>query len=772
MKIGTPSVALGTPRAVTALVVTALLGAGGFLPQFGGPGYEAALFAGVVLPSAAAISAAFEVATSFCSAERAPLEPANALNRNLASSALFAAIGFALVLLHGARVGFCDPSEGLWLFLLGPSCGAVMGALWGTLVGYAAARVKRRWLRRVTAVLLALAGPLGGIVISLIRFYTSPMVFAFDPFFGYFSGPLYDTVIDPFLTLVTYRIGSTATLVFALVVAQHVTLDDAGRLRLRWLERPGLFCLGLGALAGSLAHIAYGPELGHYSTTRSIEAALGRKSSGQRCDVVYSSGILERDLHLFLRECDGHVVQLERYFGVRGPERIKVFLFASDGEKGRLMGASRTYIAKPWREEVYLQQSIYPHPVLRHELAHIIAGRFGQGPFKVAGPLGGWIPDPGRIEGIAVAAAPDEDDELSSLEWTAAMQRLELLPKLEQIFRLGFLGQPSSRAYTVAGSFVRWFAEQFGMEKLRAWYGGAKLQSLTGGKDLAALEREFVAYLAALPLPEKALETARTRFDRPAFFARPCPRIVDRLYGRAEQRQSVGDWKEATELYREALRLDAHHTGARFGLAYCAKRRGDAAEALRRFLELSTAKELSKLEQASALEAAGDLKYARREIEAAEQYYAAASRVVFDEGRARTLDVKRWAKEGLAYEAVATLLVGDSELGASWDVAAPLLGIWGEREPEQGVSSYLIGRNLMLRGRYLEAARHLDTALARALPLASVRREALRNRLTVACALRDRPRAQSVLDELLALPELSQSQRDGLASFGERCLAP
>jgi tetratricopeptide (TPR) repeat protein len=765
VRLGTPGLVLGTPRGATALVVTLLLGAGGFLPQFGGPGYEAALLGGVVLPSASAICAALTVAAK-------PSAPSRALFDHLASAALFAGIGFLLLLLHGLRVGFCDPSEGLWLFALGPACGALMGAVWGTLVGFVAARPKKRWQRRTAAVLLALAGPVGGIVVSLVRFYTSPMVFAFDPFFGYFSGPLYDTVIDPFLTLVTYRIGSAATLVFALVLAQHVEIDAEHRLKLAWIGRPGLFALGAGALVGSVVHVAYGPELGHYSTTSSIEAALGRRTQGKRCDVVYSSAILERDLHLFLRDCDAQVVQLERWFGVRGPDKIKVYLFASDAEKGRLMGASRTYIAKPWREEVYLQQSSYPHPVVRHELAHVIAGRFGQGPFKIAGPLGGIVPDPGRIEGIAVAAAPDEDEELSDLEWTAAMQRLDLLPELERIFRLGFLGQPSSRAYTVAGSFVNWFAMRFGMDKVRAWYGGAELPELTGGKDLRALEREFLSYLEKVPLPEKSLETARLRFDRPAFFARSCPRIVDRLYGQAEQRLSVGDWKEASERYREVLRLDPHHTGSRFGLAHCAKRRGDEQEALRRFIELSSSKELSKVEQASALEAAGDLKFAKRQTKEAEELYAAASRVVFDEGRLRTLDVKRWAREGLAYEAIATLLVGNPELGPSWDVAAPLLGIWGEREPEQGVSSYLIGRNLMLRGRYFEAALHLDRAIERELPLASVRREALRNRLTVACALLDRERAKSVLEELAKLPELSASQREGLASFGERCLAP
>ena len=63
--------------------------------------------------------------------------------------------------------------------------------------------------------LLALAGPLGGIAVSVARFYGSPMIFAYDPFFGYFSGTLYDTVVDVRPELWTYRGGSLATLVGA-----------------------------------------------------------------------------------------------------------------------------------------------------------------------------------------------------------------------------------------------------------------------------------------------------------------------------------------------------------------------------------------------------------------------------------------------------------------------------------------------------------------------------------------------------------------------------
>ena len=87
--------------------------------------------------------------------------------------------------------------------------------MWGAAVGLAAGRVRPGFRRRTVCILGALSAPLCGIGLSLGRFYTSPMVFAFDPFFGYFAGPLYDTVIDAFWTLATYRAGTLLTLLGA-----------------------------------------------------------------------------------------------------------------------------------------------------------------------------------------------------------------------------------------------------------------------------------------------------------------------------------------------------------------------------------------------------------------------------------------------------------------------------------------------------------------------------------------------------------------------------
>ena len=77
--------------------------------------------------------------------------------------------------------------------------------------------------------LLALSAPLAGVAVSVYRFVSSPMIFAFDPFVGYFSGSLYDTVIDAGGALVTYRAGSAATLLS--VAALRGRLRDASSSR-------------------------------------------------------------------------------------------------------------------------------------------------------------------------------------------------------------------------------------------------------------------------------------------------------------------------------------------------------------------------------------------------------------------------------------------------------------------------------------------------------------------------------------------------------------
>ena len=120
-------------------------------------------------------------------------------------------------------------------------------------------------------------------------------------------------------------------------------------------------------------------------------------------------------------DCEYGVEHAERGLGVEHPRPIHAFFYRNAAEKERLMGAGNTYIAKPWLDEVHLQLADWPHPVLGHELVHVVAANASRGPFRVSGTYGGWLPNPGFIEGVAVAIAWDRRDGLSPDEWSAGL---------------------------------------------------------------------------------------------------------------------------------------------------------------------------------------------------------------------------------------------------------------------------------------------------------------------------------------------------------------
>src|SRR5260221_2206065 len=204
---------------MAAAVVFTVLGAIGFLPLFGGPGYEQSLASGLVVPAAAAIAVALELSN------RGDIAPLECVGRGLGAGVALAGAAFVTALLHGFRVGFCDFWGGTTFFALTAAFGALMGGTWGVVVAEVCRG--RRW-RRACCVGFAIAGPLAGVGASVARFYGSPMIFAYDPFFGFFSGTLYDTVVDVRTGLWSYRAGSFATLVAVALFASVLARTNGG----------------------------------------------------------------------------------------------------------------------------------------------------------------------------------------------------------------------------------------------------------------------------------------------------------------------------------------------------------------------------------------------------------------------------------------------------------------------------------------------------------------------------------------------------------------
>lgn len=728
--------ALPRQQLVAVVVVFVVQGAIGFLPLFGGPGYEQSLASGLVVPSAAAVATALELSTL-------SLSPLSCLVRGLGSGALLACVAFATALLHALYAGICDFWGGTLFFALTAGSGALMGGAWGALFAEFGRPCTRR---RLACVLLALSGPLGGIAISIARFYGSPMIFAFDPFFGFFSGTLYDTIVDARGRLLTYRAGSLSTLVGAALVASALTRRDDRRLALRPLsvDRPaaGRLMLGLLALATSVLLAGSGPALAHWQTADSIARALMGHAAGPHCEVLYPDSLQRSQADLLVRDCEEQLAADEQTLGARLDGRLTEYVFSDADEKRRLMGAAQTSIAKPWRREVYVQLSSYPHPILGHEIAHVLAGTFGRGPFRIAGSAGGLWPNPGLIEGVAVATSPD-DDELTDAQWARAMLDLGTLPPLRQLFSFAFLGENAAKSYTIAGAFVAWVGSRWGKAAVRSWYGGESLEQLTGA-SWEALDKQFRESLRALAMPAEASTYARAKFERPSVWARTCPHVVDALDREGDQCREDHRFERATSHYEGALERDPHDWHARLERARIAVGYGENESGRDELKQILGDEHAPRTWRDRAQEALADDDLAHGGVATAAESYLALAAKSLDEDAARTLEVKAQGLQSeLARRAINDLLVGEPGRPIDPWLGPLSLGTWAELT-NRPVAAYLIGKNLAQRGHYPRAAEWLDRSLGGGLPAASITRELLRQRAICACALDDHPAIERV----------------------------
>jgi hypothetical protein len=731
-----------SPLGVAFAFVVLALGAVGFLPLFGGPGYEQALTSGLIVPSATAIGVALHLSS------QTPREPLDMARRALVLGLLFALAAWSTALLHGLRVGFCDLTGGSLYFALTVGAGTLLAAVWGAVVAETSRRFGRR---RLAAVLLAVAAPLGCIAVSVGRFYGSPMVFAYDPFVGHFAGTLYDTVVEPGSTLLTYRGGTLATLLGAIAAAsllERRAMGGLGVVSFRVGASWWRLAFALAALGTSLGVSWHGARLGHWSTSQSIAQSLGGTRAGPRCEVIFPETLRPEESALLVKDCEEQLTEVESKLGVRGPERIRAWFFRDATEKKRLMGAGDTYIAKPWRHEVYLQLGAYPHPVLGHELAHVVAGTFGHGPFRVAGSLGGWLPNPGLIEGIAVAASPHDDD-LTELQWARAMLDLGKLPSLRQVFSLGFLGTAASTSYTVAGAFVQWAMERFGQATVRGWYGGGDIETLTGlsWTGPAGLEEAFKAHLATLEVPSEALGVARARFDRPGVFRRACPHVVDALEADASRCAEAHRVGCARGLWDKVLAKDPLHYGVQLQAAFFELREGDEALGRSRLEALLDNPKVPSPVRDRAEETLADADFLRGHLEEARQRYETMALRVLGEDIGRTLEVKALAcGSSSRARAIGAMLLGEARRAPDGWLGAFELGRWSAEG--DALSDYVTGRNLVQRGWYVRAVPYLDRALGLPSVTRRIRRELLRQRAIAACALSDREGVERVALEL------------------------
>jgi tetratricopeptide (TPR) repeat protein len=692
-----------------------------FVPLFGLLGYEFSVAVGLTASFAGAWLGA----------------RVSNFGRALAQAELMLVPPLVVITLNALRVRNCDYWAGLGLYLLLPG----ISALCGVATGFVTKRVLWAW----GIILLS-------ILWGVVRFYRAPAIFGYDPYVGYFAGTIYDE-----------DVGLPAAFWWARTM--HVALALGAVLWVTERRVAGAVLL----LAGVLI-FGWRGSLGIAPDATDVARALGGEKKTEHFTIVYARGSdTEKQIDLVARDHEFRYAQLKREIGVE-PGHVTSFIFPSAADKKKWMGAGRTFIAKPWRKEVYLQHEGFPHPVLKHELAHVFAGEFGDGVFHISMK---WAPpkiNVGLIEGVAVALDWRGGRELSAAGYARALSDLKMSPPLPSVFGVGFLGFSGPRAYSVAGAFCHYLLETYGPDKLRALYKSAGDFAGVYGKTLAELESEWRKALEQVTLTDEERELVREQMHAPGIWHKVCAHTLAALRMKADELRGRGDFADAEKCLDRIAKDDPDEPQNLVAIAELRQAAGDFDGALAMVDRARAHPKASAALQAHLDDLAGDLAWRAGHPDDARKHWQAAAEAPGDEAQKRTLHAKLIATgDARLREPLSRFFLG---VPPKWQ-RDPALDLWfaaqaQQAAPELGLPVYLGGRGLFLRDAFADSLAPLAKARELGLPDAAFVRENLRIAGLAAYRAGDWDRAAKDFTELLAQKDVPEGTRIEAADWLDR----
>ncbi len=666
-----------------------------FVPLFDVLGYDFSFALGL-----AAALAAVDVGQGLVALRGHPSDAPSLLRLVGTACGVAAALLVLPVLISVAnalRVRNCSFAVGFGFFVLLPLATVVYAAPAGVLAGVAVTRPRRGRM-------LAFAIPLVSLVWSLLRLYRDPPVFAFDPFGGYFPGPIYDEALRPPLTLLVFRLVNLVWIATAVAVG----LAAVGR---GWNPRRWRFGIGAAAaplLVASIVLYAMGGKFQFRVTRAHLQRVLDRTLTTDHFVLHYAPGTKTRaDVALTAEDLEFRYHQLHQTLGVEPQLPITVWEFPSADVKKALVGAGGTLYARPWTREIFIQTTRFPARALRHEMAHVFAGTFGDRYFglSLAWRWHGPLPLPtlagGLIEGVAEAASQgaDPDEDATIHEQARAMIEAGLAPPLSAVVGAGFSTLAGRRAYTIAGSFSSFLLATRGAERLRALYRSGGNFTDVYRVPLADLENEWRQFLAQQPLTTRERAHASEEFRRPAIFKRVCAReLAARMVeARGIERE---DPARAVALLEATCHDDPSEPSYRLALAQALALGGQRERALVMLSRLAVDGGVTIPLRAQAVALAAEINFIARDYVRAENEAKRAAELASSEAeRRQALARLRALETPVARETLGRALFGDDvgTAGADPVLTFYLITEYARLVPGDALGPYLVGRQLLAR---------------------------------------------------------------------------
>lgn len=732
----------------------------GAFPLFGVLGFElataSALFAAILGLDLGAALAREMQRTPAPGVERAAYPGRSLAGSTLVAAALPAAIMLipaVIAALRGFWVPTCDWWFGAESYAAMPLVTAVLAGALGHALGVIVG--PRRYLGAAVALLPALFVAAA----ALYRFYAAPPVFTYNAILGFFPGNLYDENVQLGSPLVWSRVEEALWVI--MIVALVASWLDVPRYRVTRAPRPGsrrIATLAVAAVvaAGAIVLHTQSGRLGYRIDAEDIEEALAGKIETAHFIIHYAkTDEIEEDIALIAADHELRYAEVVAQLGMAPPGKIRSFLFSGRDQKARWMGARDVEMAKPWRQEIYLDHRAYPHPSLRHEIAHAVASAFGDPIFGVAARRVLGVPvlvSPGLIEGLAVAVDwPGGSERLTPHESVRALQMMGKAPSIRDLLSLKFFSVSSAQGYTTAGSFLRFLLDTYGAARLRTLYGSGGDFEDAYGKSLAELESEWLAMIATIEVPKALVDASRERFRGTSVFARPCPHAIADRRERAFAALAEGDRPRAIDLMRHVCGDAPDEPRHKLELGDLLLGGDDLERAEAEMLWTGIARDATRVTstlRSEAFERLARIASFKGDWTTTRALIADAVALPLDSNERRQLDAEAFAlaHTGPAGEALRGYFwPGASRIdAATWALLATLA------EPDLGLAHYLLGLQLRAQKKWAAAAASLDRSIALGLPGQPFVRNAARHLAVAGYRTHDTARIQHAIAALSA----------------------
>ncbi len=634
-----------------------------------------------------------------------------------------------LALVSRALFPCCGFAWGLLYFLLGPVFSLTFGLSVG-LVAALAGHSRRR------SIWIALGAVTGTLVYPAVRALFVPVAFAYNPAFGYFPGPVYDPVAGMTPPYLWARLH-TVLLVTTLVTGTDLILRRPPRAPTCRSRLGSALALAI-ALPGVVLLTLFGDRIGISSSIAAIERELDGTARTAHFVVHFpAEGRTAGQIRWAAADLEAAYQHVSRELGVEVHEPIHAYIYPSRATKKRLMGAGRTSVAFPRSRSLHINADAFPHPVLTHELVHVMTGPRGM-PWVQVSPL------PGLTEGVAVALE-EVAGGLTVHEWAAAMMRIDKLPDLESLLSaVGFWRHPGGVAYTACGSFVRYLLDTRGPERFWQAYRWGRV-SAAYGTPTGALVEEWKRFLDTVPLSEEAMARAARRFSARGLFGTPCARAKERLVARADDLFVHARPRAAAMTYQDAATLaggDPRLFRAAIRSWLSAGAFAQARALGGRLLEQDPP--LDILQRIPVQIMLGAAEYHLGNQDAARDAWNSVADTPFS-----TPDVRKalCLLEASHDREALSPVIDYLTLSPDGTTLLDLAEAW-HRAPSHPVVTYLAARRFQAAGRWRRAAQLYQEALDAGLPHPFLTREALRAHATCAVLSGDRSLAEQALSGL------------------------